>query len=390
MKRNIIVIITFFCLSSNLYGQQQRDFIFFKDRIDSLTQIYSTKEWQEMIYGNYFDNTNLSVKEKKELIVKVRELFEQEEYANLYRYGHRIIYDMWAMRPNNNSLEIKAKLIELYLQYYFYPESEKIIYCYPDWDYPYYSKKARNLLAEIVENKKTEKEYDAWLNFEKSLPSNISISEKLAKELMKKWESQNDTVIKQLRDSIYLKRIYDGVEKNLESLQIEPDMIRMIGLLDMNECIPVLKQNLQLCIQNKCHEKQIQAYRYALARLGDKEQFQYIIDHLMNNDYSGGQVHFHGKDFSYFKNDEMIWKYLEFNFNSGKRIFDGTMFVPAKLQTMGNVYLYIKNLPKELEYPNFKDGMEGELKWAQSLYEWLIANKDTVEFDYEGEKRIMW
>ena len=129
--KTFFLILLFTLLTYGLYAQQE-DFTYFNHRIDSLTSVYSTEERQEMVYINYFDGSNLTSNEKKKLIVKVGKLFEQKKYANLYRYGHRIIYDMWKMHPNNNSLEIKQELMELYLQYYFYPGTAKIIYSYPD------------------------------------------------------------------------------------------------------------------------------------------------------------------------------------------------------------------------------------------------------------------
>jgi len=401
MKKLFLVIISTF-LFCNLYAQQ-RDFAFFNHRIDSLTQIYSTKEWQEMIYGNYFDYTNLNVKGKEKLIIKVRKLFEQEEYANLYRYGHRIIYDMWWMYPNNNSLEIKQKLIELYLQYYFYPGTSRIIdsYRYDKNRNLYFTKKSKQRIIELLENKKTDKEYLACLNYRKTLSSSITVSEHFIKLLIKERNVQNDTIIQQIRDSVYTEYVSAATKKDLESLQLEPDLIRMIGLLDMKECIPALKKNMESCIANmdtcdfgtcRCSRDDIKAYRYALAKLGDKEQRQYILDNLMNignNNYSD-EKYFDRKDFSYFRDDEMIWRYIKINYSSGKMIgILSDVYISASLKTMNDVYPFIKNIPKELIFPDFATDKE-ENQWAQSLYDWVMANKDKVEFDYEGEKKFPW
>ena len=243
-----------------------------------------------------------------------------------------------------------------------------------------------------MENKKTEEEYKAWLNFEKSIHGNRSTSDYFAKQFIKGREIQNDTIFQQIRDSVYSKHVENGVKKDLESLQIEPALIRMIGLLDMKECIPALKQGLDtsfLKLQDRENNEhywrpRVASYRYALARLGDKEQRQYIVDSFVEE--------FNHRDFSYFKDDEMIWKYTEVNYHSGKRFFPFSHGegIPAELKTMSDIYPYVKNVPEELEYPDLKGGMEGDIQWAQLLYEWLTANKDTVEFDYEGEKRFPW
>jgi hypothetical protein len=126
-------------------------------------------------------------------------------------------------------------------------------------------------------------------------------------------------------------------------------------------------------------------YSYALARMGDKEQRKYVLDSLMKI----GQ--FIGEDFAYFKDDEMVWKYIETNYFSKERYpilsdFD----IHASLKTMSDVYPYIKSVPKELEYSDSFKTMEEEYRWAKNLYEWLMANKRKVKFDYEGEKEFSW
>ena len=112
--------------------------------------------------------------------------------------------------------------------------------------------------------------------------------------------------------------------------------------------------------------------------------------HVRNNKYSD-EKYFDKKDFSYFKDDEMIWRYIEVNYFSEKMIaiFAGD-YISASLKTMSDVYPYIKNLPEKLLYPNWINSDEEGNQWAHSLYEWVMTNKDTVEFDYEGKKRFPW
>jgi len=391
--KKIILICICIGLYHSFYAQQKRDFAYFNNRIDSLILDLSIGTYKD-INDVRFYNSILNENEKKKLIDKIEKLLRQKEYANLYRLGHQLLYDMWWMSPDNNTLEIKQKIMELYLQYYFYPGKDKIINSYgydKDRNF-YFTKKSKQRINEILVDRKTEKEYDAWLNFEKSLRDNILTSEYLTKLFLKKQEVQSDSILQQIRDSIYTEYVSAEAKKNLESLQIEPDIIRMIGLLDMKECIPALEQNLQFCIQNKCQEKQIKAYRYALVKLGDKEQRKYILDNLMdigNNNYSD-EKYFDREDFSYFQDDEMIWRYIEVNYCSGKMIgILSNVSIPSNFKTMNDVYPFIKNVPKELIYTDLSNDKE-ENQWSQSLYEWLMANKDKVEFDYEGEKRFPW
>ena len=388
--KKIIVIFACICLSHSFYAQQTRNFKYFNHWIDSLTLDYAVEQLKDMHYGNYFDNSNLNDKEKKKLIDKIRELFKQEKYVNLYYLGHRIIYNMWWMYPDNNSIEIKQKLMELYLQYYFYPGTQPIIDSYELGSESYYTKKAKQRIVEVLEGKKTEVEYNACLIIWKATLAERKYIWEDAARIMKEQEIQNVEVLKQIRDSLITQNATRLAKERLESLQIKPELIKMIGLLDMKECIPVLKQNLAYCIDSSCVFGQEKAYRYALACLGDKEQKQYILDNLMDIEYlSDG--YFDKRNFAYFRDDEIIWKYIDVNYSFSKSVyFDSEGTIPAAIMTMSDVYPFIKNLPKELEFPYLSNDMNDSYKWAKELYEWLMKNKSTVKFDYEGEKKFPW
>ena len=395
------IILTFICigLSHSFYAQQERDFTFFNHRIDSLASFYAVEQWKGMSYGNYFDNSNLNDKEKKKLIDKIRKLFEQQEYANLYHWGHLILSHMWRMYPDNNSLEIKQMLIELYLQYYFYPGTQQIFVDYELGSQLYYTKKAKQRIVEILEGKKTLAEYNACLIDCKSWYSNDKYIWEDAARIMKKQEVQNTEVLKQIRDSLLTDFINRCAKETIESLKIDDNLVRIIGLLDMKECIPALRKNLENCIGNRdtcdfgtcrCRQDDIKAYRYALARLGDREQRQYILDNLMDIDYSE-DGYFNKRNFAYFRDDEMIWKYIDVNYSFKRSIpFDSEGTIPTALKTMSDIYPFIKNVSEGLNYPYLSNDINDDYKWAKSLYEWLMVNKNNVEFDYDGEKHFPW
>jgi len=382
--KKIFLIFVCICLSHNFYGQQERNFTYFNHWIDSLALNFSMEKFVD-ITGAYvdFDNSNLKTEEKKKLIDKIEKLFQQKEYANLYRLGHRILRDMWWMHPDNNSLEIKQMLMELYLQYYFYPGIQQIIASYELDSQSYYTKKARQQIVEILEGKKTKEEFNAYLMHEKSLLMTYKNVWTEAAQIMKKQEIKNDTILRQIRDSIIIESANESAKLILESLQIEPELIKMIGLLNMKECIPILQQNLLLCPEEEYRTIE-RAYRWALARLGDKEQRRYIMDNFMDYPY------FNHSDFVYFRDDEMVWRYIDINYHSNEEIsILSDVSISSSLKAMSDVYPFIKNLPKELEYP-YSNDMNDNYKWAKKLYEWLMANKDKIKFDYEGEKDFPW
>ena len=393
MKKIILILI---CtgFSYNLYAQQQKvilNLAYYNHLFDSLVSTYSTEQWKDPYDARFhFYEANLNNKEKKKLIDRIHGMFEQNEYANLYRLGHRMIYHMWWVAPGMNSLEVKQKLMELHLQYYFYPGVQQITDDY-ELDSKPYTKKAKKRIVEILEDKKTQKEYEIWLKREKSSPSFYnSKSWEDAARIMKKQEIQNAEVLKQIRDSLLTDFIYQCAKENFESLQIKPELIKIIGLLEMKECIPVLKQNLAYCIDSSCVFGQEKAYRYALARLGDKEQRQYILDNLMDIEYlSDG--YFDRRNFAYFRDDEMIWRYIDVNYTFDKSIhFDSEGTIPTALMTISNAYPFIKNLPEELNPPYMSNNRNDHYQWAKSLYEWLMANKESIQFDYEGDKEEKW
>ncbi|MDR3219182.1 MAG: hypothetical protein LBU22_09470 [Dysgonamonadaceae bacterium] len=180
--------------------------------------------------------------------------------------------------------------------------------------------------------------------------------------------------------------INESAKKEFSSLQIANELIRIIGLLDMKECIPVLKQKLSHCIESDCLYGQEKAYRYTLARLGDEEQRRYVLDILVDI-YT-----FSKEDIAYFRDDEITWRYIELNYFSDKPIpgESGNSTYPASLAAMSNVYPYIKNIPEALKYPRAQT-MQPYLEWAKSFYEWLMANKANIAFDYDGEKKYpLW
>jgi hypothetical protein len=390
MKRSILIILCVL-LSYNLYAQEEKDYIYYSHQIDSLVLAYSVEK-PSGGGGRYFfhskDDT-ITTKEKKKLIYKVKKMFEQKEYTNLYYLGHELIYNMYWYHTEDNPIEIKQILMELFLQYYFYPgKGYSIVDSYNLQNRFDNTKKAKKRIIEILENKKTEEEFELYLKYEKSLPlAYVSMSWEDAARIMKKREQQDSTIFKQIRDSLLNDYIYRNVKEEFESAQIEPELIKMIGLLDMKECIPILKQKLAHCIEKDCLYGQEKAYRYALARLGDVEQRQYILDNLMDIGV------FDRRDFSYFQDDEMIWKYIEVNRHSKTLVYTDSesQGVSASFMSIEYIYPYIKNLPKDkdLEYPDSRY-MDAYFQWAQLFYEWLMKNKESVVFDYDGEKAFHW
>jgi hypothetical protein len=387
MKKIVITIFSAL-LSLGLHAQAVKDYAYYIYKIDSLTALYSVDSIANVRNNFTFRDAKLSIPEKKKLIDKIRKLFEQKQYVNLYTLGRRLMYNMYFEQWRDNPVEIKQQLMDIYLQYYFYPGMRSSLFGTTIENWINFSKKGKKRLVELLEDKKTDEDYELCLKFCKSTYLNFNYSESLWREassIMKKGEVQNDTILTQIKDSLLNMRVSNRAKNYLESFKIENKLIRMIGFMDMKECIPIMQRKLQEGVDNDNRGEPEKSYRCALARLGDKEQRQYILDHLMDIE------EFDRNDFIYFQDDEMIWKYIAVNYFSDKNIpVFSSVYLPSSFMTINNIYPYIKNLPKELEYP--KDDKERKIRfaWAESVYNWLITNKKAVIFDYAGEKDFEW
>ena len=236
----------------------------------------------------------------------------------------------------------------------------------------------------MLKGQKTQKEYNMCLRYKELAESSYtSWYLKEAARIMKSREIQNIEVLKQIRDSLLTDVIYRLAKESFESLQISNEMIKMIGFLDMKECVPTLKQQLSGCIGNERRREREIAYRHALARLGDKEQRQYLLDNLMEE--------FDRRDFSYFREDEIMWKYIEVNYSFDKYFWPtGDSSCPIALLIMSDIYPYITDVPEGLKFPDLSRDMNEHYQWAKSLHDWLMANKEKVKFNYDGEKKWFW
>jgi hypothetical protein len=288
--------------------------------------------------------------------------------------------------------------LELYLKYYFYPgRYEYLINSdYNDLNIINdYTTRAKKRIFDMLKGNKTKEECNAWLLFEKSIPENFNRCKIIARQIVQRRKIQDDTLIKQITDSICVEYMINDVKRTLQEKQIKPNLILMTGFLGMKECVPTLQEKLQKTIATKKENKEKinillttncdneQAYRFALAKLGDKTQYQYILDTFISTRY------FDKKFLSYFRDDKITWKYIDAVYYSKENFYDGDIYIPAILYTMDAICPYIKDLPKELQFK--RSGTKvGDCKWAETLHEWLIKNRDDVKFDYYGKKDGYW
>jgi hypothetical protein len=295
-------------------------------------------------------------------------------------------------------------LLELFLKYYFYPGQRGYLISsyYDDLNIRNdYTVTAKKRIFDILKGKKTKDEYNAWLLYRKSIPENFNSCKRIAEQIMRKRKIQDDTIIKKLTDSIYAENMTKDTKERVQSEQIKPDMILMTGFLNMKECFPTLKEKLEEYVIENAKRKNErehgisiwtgeldheQSCRFALAKLGDKTQYQYILDTFIPDYY------FDRKFLSYFRDDDITWKYIDINYSPDKTIqilSDGG--IPMTLYCMDVILPFVKNAPKELHNPFWTSKTDEEnYKWAESLYAWIMKNRENIEFDYNVKKGWFW
>jgi len=383
MNKKHLIAICFMFIFINIKAQPVKDYKYYNHKLDSLVTAYSVNAIKKDAETDLFRNQGdkLTAKDKLKLIKKIEGMFKQIKYTNLYLLGNELIYNLYTYHKKDNTVEIQQKLMELYLTYYFYPVQKKSIVQYVDNNsIVNYSPKAQKEILKILKGEKTKQASDLWLKYYQSFSlknEQLHRNDTISKELQ--------TQIKQIRDSLSLVFINQRAKEEFESLKISDDLVRMIGLLNMKESIPYLQQELSAIEDDECRCRE-RSFRFALARLGDKEQKAYILENFMNYPY------FDRDDFSYFQDDDMMWKFIEANYHSEKmvKIMSGLdLRFPSRLVTIFDVYRFLKDVPIELEMPKSEYLNDpSHYQWVKSLYEWLMANKDNVEFDYDGGNNL--
>jgi hypothetical protein len=144
-----------------------------------------------------------------------------------------------------------------------------------------------------------------------------------------------------------------------------------------------MQKNLQAEIaENKYHRNTEIAYRLALAKLGDKEQYQYTLDTIISTEY------FTKNFLSYFRDDNITWRYVNANYSSSGSYYNGDFYVPMRLYTMDAICPFIEDMPKDLKFK--RKTKNEDYKNAETLYEWLIKNRDNIKFNYNVNDGWFW
>jgi hypothetical protein len=265
-----------------------------------------------------------------------------------------------------------------------------------------YTRAAKKRIFDMLKGKKTQEEYNAEILYQASIPVNVRSFERKVEQTIKRRKIQDEITIKKITDSIYVEEMINYAKGILQEKQLEPDLILMTGFLNMKECIPPLQEKLQEFVTEKTKNNNKQEYgitiktrdlacmeeqacRFALAKLGDKTQYKYILDTFIPTRY------FDKKFLSYFRDDKITWKYIDVNYLPNETIQVLTEGAPMTVYCMDVILPFIKNSPVELHNPFWTSKTEAEnYRWAEALHDWLMKNRDSVKFNYDAKEGWFW
>ena len=384
--KKIIIFSLCVVLFNSINAQTVKNLDYYNKQIEMLIEDCSAGELKKDYYIIIdFADAILSLSEKEEVIKKIESLYKQEDCIWLYESISYSINNFFFHARKDSTPVIRQKLVELYLKYYFYPYLRSSYI-------PYASKEdfnpnAQKRLIEILEGKKTKEEYELYVKKWRELEQKSEFGWSEATRIMKESNREGDDVLKQIRDSIIETReIPMMAHREFDRQQISEWLVFVMGDLELKNSIPALQKALMACEENNCQPALENSYRITLARLGDKEQYNYMVNNMLDIDI------FNVWHFIYFRDDELIWKYLELNYDPKRKVPSGLSGVslPADFMTVQNIAPYIKNLPEDLQFPTKARYVSEQEAWGKEVYKWLIENKERVEFDYDGEKNWFW
>ena len=386
-KLFLLFFVTCFCCDVIFAQNNSKNLEYYNAKLDSVILKYSI-DTNKNPFNDVcnFDNADLTEMDRQKIIDKIKNLFEQDKYSNLHSLAHVALYNLWQIYPIKNTAKIKQKLLELFLKYYFYPGQRgyPISSDYSDLNIRNdYTKQAKKRIFNMLEGDKSQEEYAANLLFVKSIPEYMNSCERRARRVISKQQAPNDTIFEHIKDSFCNEYILNTAKTVLAEEQIQSDIILMAGFLGMKECIPTMQKNLQAEIaENKYHRNTEIAYRLALAKLGDKEQYQYTLDTIISTEY------FTKNFLSYFRDDNITWRYVNANYSSSGSYYNGDFYVPMRLYTMDAICPFIEDMPKDLKFK--RKTKNEDYKNAETLYEWLMKNRDSVKFNYDVNDGWFW
>jgi hypothetical protein len=382
--RQILVLVMLVLCSLNIIAQEQKDYQFFINMIDSLKTEYSVKEFinRSVVklpyqYKDYF--SDLSENGQNRVLDYISELYNQTEYLGLYGLAGVLLDEYYSSSKDN----VTKRMIEINFDKICYMSSEVVDFGHSK----YYTQYAKDRLLEIAEKRWNEEDIKAWtILITQTL--NIDSYKRDVKKIMRETNRQGEDVENYLLDSL----VHKGIEKNLQANMNRPiykRCIMIIGSLNDQRFIPALESMLEEYKDRKDYPEIKKACTYALAKLG----VQKYIDEVYNSEYI---------PYRYLGTKEAFLKYLDkkFVWNVGAVVFSNEKYRPSALAVLDEAlyYRYLKNVPPEIDqelwsiitnyvipenfadYVPDKDEQNREsIQKAYHIYNWIKENQEVWE-----------
>jgi hypothetical protein len=383
MKALIFWISIIFC-SHLIVAQDIQNYQALVYMIDSMKKEYSVKELinSPMIKQAYQYRKHykvLTTEYQNKVIDNICDLYNQTEYLGLYSMASVLLDDYYYYSKE----EVRKKIIDVW-----YDKR-----CYSSFTVTSlgnagnYSEKAKQRLLDILAKKWTQEDISIWkIRSEQSLRqyyTNDYMQD--VKKIMKETNRHGENIEKILLDSL----VQDDVTRNMKTNINRPvsrNCIYMIGSLNDLRFVPGLESMLEEYKDHKEYPEIKKACTYALAKLG----VQKYLDEI----YASDDI-----NYSYLGTKEAFLRWLDVNFDWKKswwKYHSESSSYPRPMVIMDEIFMRIKNVPKELlipysysftfntkqwdTYDPFKDEDNKEyIQKIYNLYHWIKNNPDKWE-----------
>jgi hypothetical protein len=361
MKNITLLFFNLFISCLGVISAQNYEFLIYK--IDSIKKLESTFEIRTHGYPYFFRDYTLKKSDEEKLLNQIEHFFDEDSLFNLHQVAYDLIYSLGFYSKNS---ETRQEVVQILLDKINYIHvNSYYATCFKKEDY---NKAAKERLTKIVFKGKTKQEmtintqyYRIGFSMER-----LGIENKVQYFLNHNKTNRSEQFIKDSIYNYYVENDANDYNRRFCNSRV----IRLIGWLDMKECIPDLEE---LLISNPYFQKDElnKSIKYTLARLGVIK----FEDEILS---SNGHIWY-----KYLHTERALFRFLELEYDTAKYQCRISPCMGSKASmayiTMLDVQNYVLNFPKELlnedVYAN-----PNEQK-AQKGYKWLLENKGNLNLD---------
>jgi hypothetical protein len=223
MKKILLIFCIPLLLLDQIEAQEQNDYLFFIQTIDSLKNVLINGGTVEMPQ-NYWDFNSLSLNDRNMVLDYVETLYAQTEYGSFYNLGINLLVTFY----ENDDKNTQDKIARLYLDKAFYSFSESFTNLGKVVDY---SEQTKERVKNILEKNRTEEDINARIILAKRRVKrrNSEEIENSVKKIMRETRRKGHEVEIYLTDSLTNAYIEKDVQWMNEYPPFERFTILQIG-----------------------------------------------------------------------------------------------------------------------------------------------------------------